>query len=569
MKRRLPVEKGSQPIYKVKVEKNVYIQMRDGIRLAADIYRPDAEGKFPALLAMSPYSKEVQALPIPPQNRGSLLWFGSLEAGNSEYFVSRGYAHIIIDVRGTGYSEGEYWNMFSRKEQEDGYDLVEWIAEQDWCDGNMGMVGISYFAIIQYLVAAQQPPHLKAIFPLDGWGDLYRDIAYQGGILSAAFFHYLWSSEIAATSGISATSKSVSPEELKVLIERAKSNEDIKINPFLYVILANPQMNPIMFDLLLNPNDGPFYWERSAYTKYDRIKIPAYLGSRWDGFFLHLPGAFNSYMGIDAPKKLIITPASYERPWHQYHDLVMRWYDYWLKGINTGIMDEPPIKIFVRGANHWRFEQEWPLARTKWTKFYLGSRERLLLEPGNYYCEPDCFLHQSPVATDDIQSVKYLSPPMPEDVEITGPIALYLYASIDTSNTNWIVTLSDVDEQGSATLLTGGWLKASHRALDENKSKLWQPRHTHMKPEPVVPGQICKYAIEIVPTSNVFKAHHRLKLEITSSDFKRENARFHHLPSSKITLHKIYHDKEHPSYLLVPIIPQKPSGGAPPQCTDE
>jgi putative CocE/NonD family hydrolase len=145
---------------------------------------------------------------------------------------------------------------------------------------------------------------------------------------------------------------------------------------------------------------------------------------------------------------------------------------------------------------------------------------------------------------------------MPEDMEITGPIALYLYASIDTPDTNWFVTLSDVDGHGSVTKLTGGWLKASHRALDENKSEPWQPYHPYTRPEPVTPGQICEYAIDIIPTSNVFKAGHRLKLEITSSDFTRENARFHHLPSSQVTLHKIYHDKEHPSHLLLPVIPQ-------------
>ncbi|MFC1868516.1 CocE/NonD family hydrolase [Thermodesulfobacteriota bacterium] len=550
--------KGSSPMYKVKEEKDVHIKMRDGIRLAADIRRPDAQGKFPALLAMCPYSKEVQSLPLPPQHRGSPLWFGSLEAGDSEYFVSRGYVHVIADIRGTGYSEGEYWNMFSRKEQEDGYDLVEWLAQQDWCDGNVGMVGISYFAIIQYLVAAQQPPHLKAIFPLDGWGDLYRDIAYHGGMLNAAFFRYLWSSEIAATGNVSAMEKTISSEQLKGLIEEAKSNEDLRINPFLYVILANPQMNPMLFDLMLNPNDGPFYWERSAYTKYDKIKIPVYLGSRWDGFFLHLPGALKGYMGIDTPKKLIITPRSYERPWHEYHELVVKWYDYWLKGIDTGIMDEPPIKMFVRGANQWRFENEWPLARTEWTKLYLRSHKRLLREPESYSHEPDCFVHQSPVITFDIHPLEYLSPPMPQDMELTGPIALYLYASIDTPDTNWIVTLSDVDMRGLATKLTGGWLKASHRILDEDKSKPWQPCHTFMAPQPVVPGQIHEYAIEITPTSNVFKAGHRLKLEIKSSDFSMENPRFYHLPSSKATLHKIYHDKEHPSHLLVPVIPQNP-----------
>lgn len=557
----------SQPEYKIKAEKNVYVKMRDEVRIAVDIFRPDAPGKFPALLAISPYSKDTQAMPIPPQPLGTPLWDGSLEAGNTDYLVSRGYVHIIVDIRGTGNSEGEFLNMWSKDEVDDGYELVEWAAHQDWCDGNVGMVGISYFAIIQYMVAALQPPHLKAIFPLDGWGDLYRDIVCHGGMMNVGFWApYLWSLT-AATSSVPATPGITSPEDYKRLLEEAKANEDIKINPFLARILANPQMNPIMFDFLLHPNDGPFYWERSAYTRYDKINIPAYLGAPWGQFRMHLPGAFSSYLGIDAPKKLLITPPpDFERPWYDYHDVVVRWYDHWLKGIDTGIMDEPPIKLFVMGANQWRYEHEWPLARTKWTKFYLHTWERLLPEPGIfpdeplYYDKPDCFVHQVVHTTSEVQSVKYLSSPMTEDTEVTGPIALYLYASIDTDDTNWIVTLNDVSPHGAETILTGGWLKASHRAVDESKSKPWQPFHPHTESVPVVPGEICQYAIVIQPTSNVFKEGHSLKLEITSSDYEgaytHMKTHFYHIPSSKITLHKIYHDKEHPSHLLLPIIPK-------------
>ena len=170
----------SKPLYGVQGEKDVYVEMRDGVRLACDMYHPDAEGKYPALLSMGPYGKENQQLKVPPNPFASD--FAIIEAGDTEFFVSRGYVHVIADVRGTGHSEGKY-DICSTKEQEDGYDLVEWIAGQPWCNGNVGMVGISYFAFIQYLVAAQQPPHLKAIFPHDGWGDMYRDVSHHGGIL--------------------------------------------------------------------------------------------------------------------------------------------------------------------------------------------------------------------------------------------------------------------------------------------------------------------------------------------------------------------------------------------------
>jgi putative CocE/NonD family hydrolase len=557
-------KQGSQPKYRVLEQKNVMVSMRDGIRLASDIYRPDTRGKFPALLAMCPYSKDVQAAPIPPQPRRTALWNGGLEAGNSEYLVSRGYVHVVVDVRGTGKSEGEWLNLYSRKEQEDGYDLVEWIARQDWCDGNVGMVGISYFACIQFLVAALQPPHLKAIFPLDGWTDTYRHIAYHGGMLDIGFFAPYLYSLTANTGCVSATQKTVSGEELERLLQAAKKNPDIQINSFLMLILEVFQKNPMMFDFLLNPTDGPFYWERSPYTKFDKIKIPVYLGAPWDQYLMHLPGAFSAYRGIDAPKKLLIVPHDFDRPWYEYHDVVVRWFDHWLKGMDTGIMDEAPIRIFVMGANRWRDEQEWPLARTQWTKFYLLSREQLLPEPAiyrqgpPYYPEPDCFVHQPPTATSGVPSLKYLTPPLPEDTEVTGPIVLTLFASIDTDDTNWIVSLKDVSPGGAETLLTQGWLKASHRAIDQSKSTPWEPFHPHTNPAPVKSGEIVEYQIGLQPISNVFRAGHRIKLEITTSDYKgaymHMETHFYHLPSSKTTLHKVYYDSEHRSCLVLPII---------------
>lgn len=156
----------------VRLDENVYVKMRDGVKIAVDIYRPAAEGRYPALLSMSPYIKEIQQWPP--------VLTHSIEAGATSFFVSKGYVHVIAQIRGTGFSQGQ-WNLFDIKEQRDGYDLVEWIAQQPWCDGNVGMHGDSYFAIIQYLVAAQKPPHLKCIVPYDGWTDLYRDFCYQGG----------------------------------------------------------------------------------------------------------------------------------------------------------------------------------------------------------------------------------------------------------------------------------------------------------------------------------------------------------------------------------------------------
>jgi predicted acyl esterase len=258
-------------------------------------------------------------------------------------------------------------------------------------------------------------------------------------------------------------------------------------------------------------------------------------------------------------------PPMVERPFHELHDLIIRWYDHWLKGIDTGIMDEPPIKIFVEGIRQWRYEEEWPLARTKWTEWYLRSRGRLSMEPeplGTEIVPPDGFYQAPPTVTNLVQSIKYTSPSMLEDMEVTGPIALYLHASIDTDDTNWMVKVSDVDPSGSKIEMSTGWLKASHREVDEGRSTPWRPFHPHTRSEPVVPGEIYEYAIPIGAISNVFKAGHRIELEIRSIESPGDPKLAllapdsFHLNSSRATTHKIYRDRRYPSRLLLPVIPK-------------
>lgn len=553
----------SKPVHTVKAVRNVLVPMRDGVRLAADIYRPEAEGKFPALLAMSPYGKELQGPPIIPLQPGHPSFCGGAEAGNTDYLVPRGYAHVIADVRGTCKSDGVWRGWTSKQEAEDGYDLIEWIASQPWCDGNIGMIGISYFATIQLVVAAEQPPHLKAIFAYDCPADFYRDTTYHGGVLN--FFVY--TTYMRPGAGKTVMTETLPPDEFQSRVQALRENPEIIMYPLIRSKAENPRGAPCFLDVLLNPTDGPFYWERSGYTKYDRIKVPAYVGSGWYAYgYMHLAGAFKNFMGITSPKKMLLTPAVFlERPWHQYHDVVIRWFDHWLKGVDTGIMAEPPIKLFVMGANEWRYEQEWPLARTEWTKYYLRSWGRLSTEPEGFHAEPDSYVQPPLSLTTKINSLTYMTSPLTEDVEVTGPIALYLHAAIDQDDTNFIVALRDVAPDGDEIELTRGWLKASHREVDEGKSYPWRPWHPHTHPQPVVPGEVCEYAIEIISTSNLFKTGHRIKLEIMSLDYSGSTpikpgvySRLFppHMCSAKTVLHKIYRDSSHPSYLLLPIIPR-------------
>lgn len=571
-----------RPIYKVKEERDVFVCARDGTKLAVDIFRPDAgEKKFPALLALSAYGKGYESLRLSPQGTSSPLHFQSraIEAGDPMYFAARGYVNIIGDVRGTGHSDGEYDGVWSKQQAEDGYDLVEWAAGQPWCDGNVGMVGISYFGTIQLNIAAEQPPHLKAIVPWNSPADFYRESTHQGGILHMAH-QWLYAAMIGQENSISLMKKRMKPEDFKRLCDEIKADPDVQMYPALYNMVDSPRKAPCFLDILLNPLDGPFYWERSAYTMYDRIKIPIYAHSGWWAYgWIHLVGAFRNYNGINAPKKLDIsgrTDTEHPLPvW--YCEEMLRWFDYWLKGIDTGIMSEPPIKIFVMGADKWRFENEWPLARTRWTKYYLRRWGDLSIEPETNASGPDCFVQQPPSETADIHSVVYMTSALQDDVEVTGPVSFYMHASIDQEDTNWMVSLGDLDKYGSEIELTVGYLKASHRALDKNQSKPWEPYHPHTYSEPVVQDRIYEYAISLAPTSNVFRAGHKIKLEIYAKDnpgvtsatgatlrtsASRASLASHgtghhpwHMCSSKTTIHRIYHDTTYPSYLYLPIIP--------------
>ena len=565
-------------------ERDVMVPMRDGVRLCVDVRRPAAPGAFPALLAFAAHNKDLQspevAAAVPPQPAWSTLWMGAIEGGNAQYFVSRGYVHVVGNERGSGKSEG------GGSPQWDGYDLVEWIAQQLWCDGNVGMVGISNFGGSQFLAALQQPPHLRAIFPLDPRGTYgekqFRD-RYPGGVLH--LFWYLLESHSVAH-GRKTTPGPLSPEAERALAE-ALENRDYWMYPHIYNILAmKGQHMPSFFDTLIHPFDKEEAVERDE-AKFERVKIPVYTGSGWYAYTYkqHLQGAQNWYSGLKGPKKLMFTgPAHFERPFHSFHDEILKWYDHWLKGIDTGIMDEPRVKYWVMGADEWRYADDWPVPETRWTKYYLHSWERLRPEPftpasNDAYPEPDAFVQMPPTQTNAVQKLRYLTEPLGEDTLIAGPIALHLYASIDQEDTNWIVILKDVGPDVSVRTaregewevppdlpereLTRGWLKASHRSLDPNRSKPWKPWHRLTKEawKPVVPGEINEYAIEILSTANLFRKGHRICLEITCLDLPTgvggaTNVVYipNHICSSRTTVHKIYRSDMHPSHLLLPVI---------------
>jgi uncharacterized protein len=557
-------EKLSPPKYGIKEEKDIYVPMRDGVKLAINVYRPDGPGKFPALLALSPYVKDQQECYwLPPQAAGTPLWDGSVEAGDTRYIVPRGYVHIIADERGTGKSEGRDANSGPRGLGGDGYDLVEWIAKQPWCDGNVGMTGYSAFSAAQFMTAAEQPPHLRAIYFSGIAPDSYRGYAYSGGVL-CLFWRGL--EKTVGTSGSCyreyepSSKKTMSKDEYEKRFQEALNDRDLKYCPNAYQILHFPYKNPYFFDILMHPFDGPHYWKSSPYMLADKVKVPVYLVAPWGHFYMPV-GIWKLYENLKVPKKLMFTPERHDpRPWRTGIDVHMRWYEHWLKGNDTGIMDEPPISLSISGTNQWRQEKEWPLPQTKWTKYYLRCWEELSTDPEPYSDEPDCFMQQPLHLSLKRDGLKYQTPPLAEDLTVIGPGAFHFYASIDQEDTNWIVKLTDADEKGNEVMSLGTvYLKASHRAVDESKSKPYAPWHPHTSAEEIKPGEVYEYTVELLPLGNVFKAGHRIRLEIQSMEHSKDpdmQLHYHpHVCSSKTVVHKIYRDIKYQSHLLLPVIP--------------
>lgn len=538
----------------------VPVRARDGTQLFVDVCVPKgAPGtRYPALLSMSPYGREIQHL-APPAGRESdyTRGTGGIESGMTDYFVPRGYVHVHGDPRGIGRSAGQYLH-FGEQEQQDGYDLVEWIARQPWCNGKVGMLGMSYFAVNQLLVATQRPPALKAIFVHDGYTDMYRHLAYHGGIFNFGFYQHIW--RLFPTSTTQPISKSLlSTDEYEARLERIRADRDLRGYPYLYKLTINPENNPLMLDLLMHPFDGDFYRERSAYPDFDKIRIPVFIVSRWSAWAIHLPGAIDAFYNLDAPRKLVVTETSWEggfgRPWHENHDLVLRWYDHWLKGNDTGVMEEPPVRYFVKGANRWDRTDAWPPKDVSYQRFHLreggslsGQAQIPHERPSRFFNEP----WQAPGRTSD--NVTFTSTPMSAPMEIAGPVALHFWASLSAGDANWFIQLRDVAPDGSATIVTKGWLKASHRELDPERSTPERPYHPHQRRLETIPNEIYPYQVDLRDTAHVFLPGHRIQVLIKGQDSPWEDfAIWYHVNNMARTEHTIHHDSLHPSHVLLPV----------------
>jgi predicted acyl esterase len=544
------------------IEENVMVTARDGIKLAVDVYRPDAPGKFPGLFTISVYGKSTQTFDTPPQPFGGPVFEASIESGDPEYFVSRGYCFVIADYRGIGDSEGEMPGMFSKYEGEDGYDVIEWMARQPWCDGKIGGVGICYFGFTQIIIAELQPPHLKCIAPWEiNLDDFYKRGIYTGGVLHLVWYG-LYSGSFPARIGlapkniVSAMAKELSPEELKRRVDEACKDPDLKQYPYLFQILKYPYKNPIIFDALLNPTDGPFWQERSYGNKLDKVTIPTYIAGPFHGPFGDCQTAVYNKLTNTPFKKLHLYAAMDPRPWKTRHEELIRWYDHWLKGMDTGITTESPCRIEIAGSGKEMLTGSWPPEKAEWQNFYLAQHEELLPQPDLWNTEPDSFL-QKPLYVSNVRDkLTYITPPLVDDLQIAGPPRIKFYASIDQKDTVWRIDLRDADSK-AAFPLTAGWLKASLRKRTPEKDTPWQIEHDFTTFDYPVPGEIYEYEIQLRPAARLFKAGQRIKVEISSIDMPLDETAYDemwHLCKAQTCLHKIYRDARYQSVLSLPVM---------------
>ena len=539
--------------YEPVLERNVAIPVRAGFTIDCTIARPDSNKKFPAIVSMHPFHNEQQFEPLMPRAINPQIV--TIEGGDYNFYVRRGYVMVMANCRGTGQSGGTFVHMGDGM-TEDLYDLIEWAAKQSWCDGQVATFGTSYFAMTAKRVAELKPPSLKTIFAPFGVTDQYRQAIFHGGIFSYVF-HQFWLKMLSNLRVSKAWRDEIGYEAFNRMVGEALQDPEINIHPELVNVLENPDEggNMLIAEYILNPLDNEHY--KTKAPRYDvDVEIPGYFGGCWGMHMLHLPGDLETYEHWKGPKKLTIGPPYYlDRPVYQYHYESLRWFDYWLKGITTGIMDEAPLQLFIQNTGEWREAYEWPLPETRWTEFYL-HKDGLLSEHELWPDETGSTFVESPEHHGELI---FKTPPMVENTEVCGPLVLNLYASTTDTEVLWFVTLFHEDEAGKEKILTRGWLRGSQRRVDPEKSKPWQPYHPHDRREPLTPGKPYEFNIEIVPTGVLLKAGMRLGLRIkatdkdgVATDFLDQHA-YGHLYRETTAEITIYHNHQSPSHLFVPI----------------
>ena len=540
--------------------KEVTITVRDGTQIAAALYAPEGSGRFPAVLAASPYRYDNNALPAGPQ----FLW---RETGPIEFYVKNGYVYLHMDVRGSGKSGGEF-EFLGPNEQRDLYDVIEWIAKQPWSNGKVGGLGQSYFCMSQWWMGIMKPPALACLGAYDGFNDPYRATCYTGGIPGQFIPGYWWNQNR--------------------IINRFPANG------------AAPRVQKADLDMMItaHPTFDDFWRTRCAWERLHEITVPLYSVGIWGKIDLHTRGNIDGFRRAKGARKLQMRgpinawAANAEFNGVEMHEKVLLpFYDRFLKGKETEWDRRAPVEYFVRGASVFKTADTWPPAGVKYKAWHLGAgpsgsvtslNDGALSAAEAQGAESTSYSYPNPGwvtgvvgfgptgpagGFDPVRRVlTFTTAPLEKDLEIAGAIKLVLYASSTAKDTDFIIKLSEQYPQANedrakslnpqSQLVTKGWLRASHRALDEQLSLPYRPYHAHARRAWLKPGEPVRIEVEIWPTSMVFARGHRLRLDVQPRDGVGSAPYTHYSADYNTGMNTVFTGGDRASYLLLPVIPR-------------
>ena len=572
--------------YDLIIEKNLEVPMRDGTILRADVWRPDADGQFPVLIERTPYDKTGSSE-------------SNLKAG--EFYGLHGYVVVIQDVRGRFASDGEFYPFRDDGDgaNQDGYDTVEWAAEQQWSNGNIGTIGGSYSGATQYRMLSTQPPHLKAQFVRQSSADYYDEWVYRGGAFEHGF-NVMWTLKHTGTNArkLSAlgTEDAVEKSVTKASDDYKKWLEHSPISPLPPIA----ELHDWFTDWMNHPNHDEFWEEFNNRRSHDRVNVPVHHFGSWYDCFLR--GTIENYKGM---REKAVTPEARAGqsltigPW--VHDpgpadlrtagdvdfgeqaklgwftTRLRWFDHWLKGIDNGVESDKPVKLFAMGINKWREFNEWPPEGAINTPFYLSegtSNSAVSLNDGVLsITKPDGFGEvfdgydsdpENPIRSFggghlgdnngprdqrgyEDNMLTYTTEILENPLDVTGHVKAVLHASSSAIDTDWIVRITDVHSDGTSMLICDGILRARFKDSFE-------------KPIALVPHMPMEFEVDMWATSHVFQQGHRIRVAVASSSFPRwarnwQTGRNNALETSGIVAHnRIFRDAVRPSHVVLPLL---------------
>ncbi|MGH3687043.1 MAG: CocE/NonD family hydrolase [Pseudonocardiaceae bacterium] len=578
---------------------NVAVLMRDGITLRADVYRPASDQAVPVILMRTQYGKE--AAQVQPSRYQPPDWF-----------AAHCYLVVVQDIRGQ-FASGGTFSEFT-DDRNDGYDSVEWAAALPGSSGKVGMYGSSYVGATQWLAAEAAPPHLTTIVPANTASDYYDGWTYENGAFRLNFIEP-WAMETIVSSAAK------NRRDTQVTQQLTQDSRDIaswlRHTPYRSFPPFHPgdgAVAPYFYDWIAHRTDGPYWQQWAPERHHAAIGIPVLHIEGWYDAFL--AGGVHNFTGMVSSggsafartnQRIVIGPwdhVSWGRPDSPaapmlrqigpvgnspVNELMLAWWDHFLKGIDNGVSNGPTVNYFELGANVWRTAAGWPLPGTQWTRYSLSSDGhassamgdgQLVTSPPAAGQQPDTYdydprnpvpsigghsccgaLHGSQGPYDQ-QSVEqrpdvlvYTTPPLATDIEVTGPVSVTLYASSSAPDTDWTAKLVDVHPDGTAVNLNNGIQRASFR-------------ESSTAPTPIEPGKVYQYTITVWPTSNLFLAGHRIRLEISSSDFPQFDPNpntgswLGESTATQVAHQTVLHDAEHPSALILPVIPASASSKA-------